>query len=68
MRARALLIEALVGIASAAVAAGAFLWMAKYTVLKEADMIVIAAFLWLWVTCKLLVWVNRRSSRKPHVA
>ena len=46
MRARALLIEALVGIASAAVAAGAFLWMAKYTVLKEADMIVIAAFLY----------------------
>ena len=39
MRARALLIEALVGIISAAVAAGAFLWMAKYTVLKEADMI-----------------------------
>ena len=35
MRARALLIEALVGIISAAVAAGAFLWMAKYTVLKE---------------------------------
>lgn len=29
MRARALLIEALVGIISAAVAAGAFLWMAK---------------------------------------
>lgn len=45
MRARALLIEALVGIASAAVAAGSFCWMAKYTVLKEADMIVIAAFL-----------------------
>ena len=65
MRARALLIEALVGIISAA---GAFLWMAKYTVLKEADMIVIAAFLWLWVACKLLVWMNRRSSRNPHVA
>lgn len=55
MKARALLIEALVGIASAAVAAGAFCWMVKYTVLKEADMIVIAAFLWLWVACKLLV-------------
>lgn len=41
MRARALLIETLVGIASAAVAAGAFCWMVKYTVLKEADMIVI---------------------------
>lgn len=53
MRARALLIEALVGIISAAVAAGAFLWMAKYTVLKEADMIVITAFLWLWVVYKL---------------
>lgn len=65
---RALLIEALVGITSAAVAAGAFLWMAKYTVLKEADMIVIAAFLWLWVACKLLTWANRRSSRNPHVA
>lgn len=49
MKARALLIEALVGIASAAVAAGSFCWMVKYTVLKEADMIVIAAFLWLWV-------------------
>lgn len=65
MRARALLIEALVGIASAAVAAGAFCWMAKYTVLKEADMIVIAAFLWLWVACKLLVWMNHRNT---HVA
>ena len=43
MRARALLIETLVGITSAAVAAGAFCWMVKYTVLKEADMIVIAA-------------------------
>lgn len=32
MRARALLIETLVGIASAAVAAGAFCWMVKYTV------------------------------------
>lgn len=53
MKARALLIEALVGIASAAVAAGAFCWMAKYTVLKEADMIVIAAFLWLWVACNV---------------
>ena len=49
MRARALLIETLVGITSAAVAAGAFCWMVRYTVLKEADMIVIAAFLWLWV-------------------
>ena len=68
MRARALLIEALVGITSAAVAAGSFCWMVKYTVLKEADMIVIAAFLWLWVACKLLVWVKRRSSIKPHVA
>lgn len=29
MKARALLIEALVGIASAAVAAGAFCWMAR---------------------------------------
>lgn len=47
MRARALLIETLVGIASAAVAAGAFCWMVKYTVLKEADMIVIAAAVWL---------------------
>jgi hypothetical protein len=65
MRARALLIEALVGIASAAVAAGAFLWMAKYTVLKEADMIVIAAAVWLWVACKLLTWANRRNT---HVA
>lgn len=65
MKARALLIEALVGIASAAVAAGAFCWMVKYTVLKEADMIVIAAFLWLWVACKLLVWANRRNT---HVA
>ena len=37
MKARALLIEALVGIASAAVAAGSFCWMVKYTVLKEAD-------------------------------
>ena len=36
MKARALLIEALVGIASAAVAAGSFCWMVKYTVLKEA--------------------------------
>ena len=68
MKARALLIEALVGITSAAVAAGAFLWMAKYTVLKEADMIVIAAAVWLWVACKLLTWANRRSSRNPHVA
>lgn len=57
--------EALVGIASAAVAAGSFCWMAKYTVLKEADMIVIAAFLWLWVACKLLTWANRRNT---HVA
>lgn len=65
MRARALLIEALVGIISAAVAAGAFLWMAKYTVLGEADMIVIAAAVWLWVACKLLVWANRRNT---HVA
>lgn len=65
MKARALLIEALVGIASAAVAAGAFLWMAKYTVLKEADMIVITAAVWLWVACKLLVWANRRNT---HVA
>lgn len=62
---RALLIEALVGIASAAVAAGSFCWMVKYTVLKEADMIVIAAFLWLWVACKLLTWANRRNT---HVA
>lgn len=62
---RALLIEALVGITSAAVAAGAFLWMVKYTVLKEADMIVIAAAVWLWVACKLLVLMNRRN---PHVA
>ena len=62
MKARALLIEALVGIASAAVAAGSFCWMVKYTVLKEADMIVIAAFLWLWVACKLLTWANRRNT------
>lgn len=74
MRARALLIETLVGIASAAVAAGAFCWMVKYTVLKEADMIVIAAAVWLWVACKLLTWANRRnthvfgirSERKTH--
>ena len=65
MRARALLIETLVGIASAAVAAGAFCWMVKYTVLKEADMIVIAAAVWLWVACKLLTWANRRNT---HVA
>lgn len=65
MRARALLIEALVGIASAAVAAGSFCWMAKYTVLKEADMIVITAAVWLWVACKLLTWENRRNT---HVA
>ena len=50
---------------TAAVAAGAFCWMVKYTVLKEADMIVIAAFLWLWVACKLLVWINHRNT---HVA
>ena len=62
MRARALLIETLVGIASAAVAAGAFCWMVKYTVLKEAD---IAAAVWLWVACKLLTWANRRNT---HVA
>ena len=62
MRARALLIETLVGIASAAVAAGAFCWMVKYTVLKEADMI---AAVWLWVACKLLTWANRRNT---HVA
>ena len=42
MRARALLIEALVGITSAAVAAGAFCWMVKYTVLKERVMIQIS--------------------------
>ena len=65
MRARALLIETLVGITAAAVATGAFCWMVKYTVLKEADMIVIAAFLWLWVACKLLTWANRRNT---HVA
>lgn len=53
MRARALLTEVLVGITSAAVAAGAFCWMVKYTVLKEADMIVIAAFVWGRVVCKL---------------
>lgn len=63
MKARALLIEALVGIASAAVAAGSFCWMVKYTVLKEADMIVIAAFLWLWVACKLLTWASIRAYR-----
>lgn len=62
---RTLLIEALVGITSAAVAAGSFCWMAKYTVLKEADMIVIAAAVWLWVACKLLVWMNHRNT---HVA
>lgn len=65
MRARALLIETLVGITSAAVAAGAFCWMVRYTVLKEADMIVIAAAVWLWVACKLLVWMNHRNT---HVA
>ena len=63
MKVRALLIEALVGIASAAVAAGSFCWMVKYTVLKEADMIVIAAFLWLWVACKLLTWAKYIISR-----
>ena len=62
MRARALLIETLVGIASAAVAAGAFCWMVKYTVLKEEDMIVIAAAVGLWVACKLLTWANRRNT------
>lgn len=65
MRVRALLTETLVGITSAAVATGAFCWMVKYTVLKEADMIVIEAFLWLWVACKLLTWANRRNT---HVA
>ena len=65
MRARALLIEALVGGTSAAAAAGAFCWMVKYTVLGEADMIVIAAAVWLWVACKLPTWANRRNT---HVA
>ena len=65
MRARALLIEALVGGTSAAAAAGAFCWMVKYTVLGEADMIVIAAAVWLWIACKLLTWANRRNT---HVA
>lgn len=37
----------------------------KYTVLKESDMIVIAAAVWLWVACKLLTWANRRNT---HVA
>lgn len=68
MRARALLIETLVGIASAAVAAGAFCWMVKYTVLKEADMIVIAAAVWLWVACKLLTWANRRNTHDQETS
>ena len=66
MRARALLIETLVGIASAAVAAGAFCWMVKYTVLKEADMIVIAAAVWLLVASKRLTCSIRRITQVAY--